>query len=407
MNERLGALWPKAVEGSPKKFKLDALEALDLTKPALDQQYMKVNIDPSERYVLSVPCSGKFRLPPDRTGVTNLYLAGDFVRSGVNAGCIEAAVIAGRMTARAITEADMAIPGETNSGQFPLPISALPLINVVDKLKSLTAGGLGTVDAYCVTIPATTDFAKSKLPPGLRLVTPAKWGDRHPIMLVFSRQRNVRPGILPLGGLNYLEFLELIPNVERCETYAPSGGPFSYMPYLLLDQPLAVTVGQNLYGFNKRLARIAADEGDFVVRSDLGEIRTALHGVGLPGSLDKVSSIKGCRKFLGQPFISQKPTGEWVYSYLNYRLDSAIYQQIKGCFDADGPFLESSYPKCSDDYSMETYAQYNIAWFRFTSQWRLSMPLTSGQMSDTAAPGQINSIVSQWTRGRLGQFFDR
>jgi len=29
----------------------------------------------------------------------------------------------------------------------------------------------------------------------------------------------------------------------------------------------------------------------------------------------------------------------------------------------------------------------NIVWFRFSSQWRLSMPLTSGQPSDTSAGG--------------------
>ena len=83
---------------------------------------MRVNIDPSERYVLSVPGSVAYRLWPDRSGLHNLYLAGDWVRSGVNAGCIEAAVIAGRMTARAITEADMTINGDGNSGEYSLPI---------------------------------------------------------------------------------------------------------------------------------------------------------------------------------------------------------------------------------------------------------------------------------------------
>ena len=71
--------------------------------------------------------------------------------------------------------------------------------------------------AFCATIPAPIKYVESKLPAGLRLITPAKWGDFHPILLVFSRsrQRNVRPGFLPLG-INYHEFLECIPNVERC-----------------------------------------------------------------------------------------------------------------------------------------------------------------------------------------------
>jgi uncharacterized protein with NAD-binding domain and iron-sulfur cluster len=405
MNNRLGALWPNAVTGMPPQFRWNLLEAPRHLpgQRRLDNQYLRVNIDPSERYVLSVPGSVGYRLWPDRTGLRNLYLAGDWVRSGVNAGCIEAAVIAGRMTARAITEADMTITGDGNSGQYSLPIGALPLVNVIDKLKSIAAGGLGEIDAYCATIPALIKYVKSKLPDGLRLVPPAKWGDFHPIILVFSRQRHVRPGFLLLGGINYHEFLELIPNVERCDLYAPAGGPFTYMPYLLLDQPLAVAVGTNLYGFNKRVARISSKDGAYVVRGDLGEIQTDFHGRGLPGSIDRIPAIASCRRFLGQPFISQKPTGEWVYSYLDYRLDTATYQRIHGEIEIGPPFVEHKGVIRSEKLSAE-YPAEKIVWYRFSSSWRLSMPLTSGQVSDTSAGGQIRSTVAQWTGSRLRQF---
>ena len=406
MNDRLGVLWPNAVMGMPPRFRWNLLEAPRRAPgpKKLDYQYLRVNIDPSERYVLSVPGSVESRLWPDQTGVHNLYLAGDWVRSGVNAGCIEAAVIAGRMTARAITEADMTIPGDGNSGQFSLPIGALPLVNVVDKLKSVAAGGLGEIDAYCATIPASIKFVQSKLPDGLRLIPPSKWGKWHPIVLLFGRQRHVRPGFLPLGGINYHEFLECIPNVVRCDTYAPAGGPFTYMPYLLLDQPLAVAVGINLYGFNKRFARISSKDGAFVMRGDLGEIRANFYRHGLPGTFDKISSISRCLKFLGQPFISQKPTGEWVYSYMDYRLDSATFQPVHGEIEINPPFFEDKGALSSKTFEGANYAAENIVWFRFSSSWRLSMPITSGQTSDTSAGGQIRSVVSQWTGGQLPRF---
>jgi hypothetical protein len=323
----------------------------------------------------------------------------------VNGGCIEAAVIAGRMTARAITEADMTIPGDGNSGQYSLPIGALPLVNVVDKLKSVAAGGLGEIDAYCATIPASISFVKRKLPDGLRLVPPAKWGTSHPILLVFGRQRHVRPGFLPIG-IHYHEFLECIPNVERSDIYAPAGGPFTYMPYLLLDQPLAVTMGINLYGFNKRVARISSKDGAFVIKGDLGEIRASFYGHDLPGTIAKVSSISSSLRFLRQPLISQKPTGEWVYSYLDYRLDTAIYQRVHGEIGIGEPFVEDGGDVVfrSKDYEAAAYEAENIAWFRFSSSWRLSVPLTSGQVSDTSAGGQIRSTVAQWTGSRLRQF---
>ena len=73
--------------------------------------------------------------------------------------------------------------------------------------------------------------------------------------------------------------------------YAPAGGPFTYMPYLLLDQPLAVAMGINLYGYNKRVACISSKDGAFVVRGDLGEVRTNFYGYGLPGTVDKITAI--------------------------------------------------------------------------------------------------------------------
>jgi uncharacterized protein with NAD-binding domain and iron-sulfur cluster len=69
---------------------------------ALDTQHVSVNIDPSDRYVQSVPGSDKYRLRPDESGYDNLVLAGDWTDSGMNAGCIEAAVMSGLQAANAL-----------------------------------------------------------------------------------------------------------------------------------------------------------------------------------------------------------------------------------------------------------------------------------------------------------------
>lgn len=396
MNERLPLLWPGAAGSSPYGFRWELLEAPSYaTGPdRLNSQYWRVNIDPSERYVLSAPGSVKHRLWPDRSGIDNLFLAGDWVRSGVNGGCIEAAVIAGRMAARAITESDMYISGDGNSGTFSLPVGALPLIGVADKLKSAAAAGVGTIEAFCATIPVSTEYAAGKLPAGLRLVTLKNSKKSHPIILVFSRQRHVRPGFMPFGGLDYGEFVELIPGVERCDIGAPKGGPFSYMPYLLLDQPLAVLIGTSIYGFNKRLARISSRDGAFVVRSDLGEIRASFRGVGLPGAINDFPEIDDRRRLLDLPFVSQMPTGEWIYSYLDYRLDAASYQLVAGEVKIQDPFLPS-----------RTYVSAGGEWFQFSANWRISVPLSSGQVSDTSAPARLQSLAAQWTDGRFRQLF--
>jgi uncharacterized protein with NAD-binding domain and iron-sulfur cluster len=81
----------------------------------LEAQLCKANIDPSERYVLSLPGTSKFRLRTDQSGFSNLYLAGDWTQCGINAGCMEAAVISGLMAARAISGLPRTIPGEDDS----------------------------------------------------------------------------------------------------------------------------------------------------------------------------------------------------------------------------------------------------------------------------------------------------
>lgn len=74
--------------------------------------YYRVNIDPSERYVLSVAGSTKFRLAPGASGFANLYLAGDWTHNGLNVGCVESAALSGVEASRAISGFPADIPGE-------------------------------------------------------------------------------------------------------------------------------------------------------------------------------------------------------------------------------------------------------------------------------------------------------
>lgn len=68
----------------------------------LASQFVRVNVDPSDRYVMCVPGSDHHRLRSDESGFDNLYLAGDWTDNGINAGCIEAAVLSGLQAANAL-----------------------------------------------------------------------------------------------------------------------------------------------------------------------------------------------------------------------------------------------------------------------------------------------------------------
>jgi uncharacterized protein with NAD-binding domain and iron-sulfur cluster len=77
-------------------------------------QYLRVNIDPSERYVLSLPGTSKFRLRAGESGYKNLFFTGDWVRTSINAGCVEAAVMAGMDAASALSGDPIHIVGGLN-----------------------------------------------------------------------------------------------------------------------------------------------------------------------------------------------------------------------------------------------------------------------------------------------------
>jgi uncharacterized protein with NAD-binding domain and iron-sulfur cluster len=69
---------------------------------AIDAQHLVANVDPSDRYVQALPGTGRARLTPDDSTFQHLHLAGDWTDSGLNAGCIEAAVMSGIQAANSI-----------------------------------------------------------------------------------------------------------------------------------------------------------------------------------------------------------------------------------------------------------------------------------------------------------------
>jgi uncharacterized protein with NAD-binding domain and iron-sulfur cluster len=69
-----------------------------------DTQFWIGSVNPSDRYTLSLPGSLIYRISPlDRT-YDNLTIAGDWTSCGFNAGCVEAAVMSGRLAAHAISQ---------------------------------------------------------------------------------------------------------------------------------------------------------------------------------------------------------------------------------------------------------------------------------------------------------------
>ncbi|HEY1707853.1 MAG TPA: NAD(P)-binding protein [Rhizomicrobium sp.] len=97
--------WPRGgVPNSPYGFDQSLLFDPDpgANGDPLDRQYIRANTSPSELYVQSPKNSLYTRMDADESGFSNLFLAGDWTRNGLNAGAAESAAKSGARCAAAL-----------------------------------------------------------------------------------------------------------------------------------------------------------------------------------------------------------------------------------------------------------------------------------------------------------------
>jgi hypothetical protein len=107
-------LWPRAADAQGDfrwEMLVDAADFGDerctarVGEARFDSQYWRANINPTDRYVLSLPGSTKYRISPLDMTYDNLTVAGDWTESGINSGCVESAVMSGLLAAHALSGA--------------------------------------------------------------------------------------------------------------------------------------------------------------------------------------------------------------------------------------------------------------------------------------------------------------
>jgi uncharacterized protein with NAD-binding domain and iron-sulfur cluster len=112
LNNDVETLWPEACRNG-RGFRWDLLavdEGADSERvPFKDQrrfdtQFWTANVNPTDRYVLSLPGSIAYRISPLDMTFDNLTIAGDWTASGLDTGCIESAVMSGMLAAHAISQ---------------------------------------------------------------------------------------------------------------------------------------------------------------------------------------------------------------------------------------------------------------------------------------------------------------
>jgi len=108
LDRHISHLWPAAVTSSGFRWEL-LMDPADPAHPradrsAFDSQFWSANVNPSDRYSASLPGTLRYRISPLDNTYDNLTVAGDWTNCGFNEGCVEAAVMSGRLAAHAIAQ---------------------------------------------------------------------------------------------------------------------------------------------------------------------------------------------------------------------------------------------------------------------------------------------------------------
>lgn len=106
LDRHIGHLWPRAVHPGGG-FRWNLLVSPGEVSPQgpkrFETQFWTANVNPSDRYTLSLPGTSKDRISPLDNTYDNLTVAGDWTACGFEVGCVEAAVISGRLAAHALS----------------------------------------------------------------------------------------------------------------------------------------------------------------------------------------------------------------------------------------------------------------------------------------------------------------
>jgi uncharacterized protein with NAD-binding domain and iron-sulfur cluster len=107
LDHEVAHLWPKARRATGG-FAWELLATPPGWKSAsgaarFASQYWTANVNPSDRYTLALPGTARHRISPLDATYDNLTVCGDWTDSGFNSGCVEAAVMSGRLAAHALS----------------------------------------------------------------------------------------------------------------------------------------------------------------------------------------------------------------------------------------------------------------------------------------------------------------
>ncbi|MFT5629405.1 MAG: hypothetical protein ACI82I_001389 [Gammaproteobacteria bacterium] len=338
MADDLPLIWPKA-KAADGGF--DNAVLYPKNNKGLADQYTRVNMYGSERYVLSETNSVFHRLAPGASGFSNLYLAGDWTRCGLNAGCVEAATISGIACASAISGEQL-----LNVGADDLEPDNSTTEKAMFQTNSVTGAAWpltpfyarGEMTGWFMFYERPREEVAAMLPDGVSLgICPSAAPGMHPVGMSFCRYHNVRGSFIP-------DFLSMSPYGEATfaipYTCTDEGGraPFLYPRRLYVDNKAAIWAGKTFYAMNKENAVINVSDSRFTATNDAGlnidarfeqhQDPVALSGHGAHGAISDL---------LDMSFVTRRNSGKLLYNAFDLQLDRAYVAPATGQISVTDP----------------------------------------------------------------------
>ena len=225
--------------------------------------YSRANIDPGERYTLSVADSTRHRMTSGGSTYHNLTLAGDWIQNGQNLGSFEATTVSGILASRAISGLPAA-PRGINAPVPGAPAAAPP--RFVDHGGNTTCPGpIALKNCTMWAFMLEADGAKMELYCRQLFDTPSGGAvtvrPLAPVMMmtIVDIEKGSFDDAVRMGWSPERELAFWIPAL-RIEQ--ENGNPIAthldfVLPYLVLDNPVAIASGREIFGYSKHKGWLA------------------------------------------------------------------------------------------------------------------------------------------------------
>ncbi len=330
-------LWPQAANRSG----LDHDTLFDPEGRAgeqrLEAQYIRCSVNPSDRYVLSVPGSTKHRPRTEETNLRNLLVTGDWIQNGIQGGCAEAAVMAGLQTARAICGSPKYIFGDATPAP-PEPLVRPLLPEARDTRRYIDRGGDIVLRApyaqnktrlYGFVLPAETDRLTALCDKYLN-IGKTKYRPLGPFVVLgcadIQEIRSLFPEDVGKGYMPERDVAFWVPVIGECtDPSSPIASHLAwFLPYIFVDSAPPMAVGREVYGFPKLAGRI--DFGEPEGRATLVTVDAVAIDHYAPGTRAQEHRILEVRR--------KTDTDHGPMSLLWSAFDKAVTGMWQGALDA-------------------------------------------------------------------------